>query len=84
MSKHTPGPWRWNVSKLESQTGQMVCRLPEYDHEGPGNKAEQEATQRLLICAPYLLAALQMYVDHGDCAQASVMARAAIAKAEGK
>ncbi len=59
--KHTEGPWRFDgTGKLQGRNGQAVCTLPNYDaSEGPQDKAEQEATQRLLASAPDLLAALE-------------------------
>jgi hypothetical protein len=96
----TPRPWEWRGNRLTSETGQTVCILPDYDAgDGPHDKLEQEATQRLLHSAPDLLAALVALLDDNpytssdikcECGRfdergtcCHVAARAAIDKAEG-
>lgn len=87
---HTHGPWEWDgVSHLRGEFGQAVCRLPDYHAgEGPEDKAEQEATQRLLRAAPDMLAALveslQALEDYGVSEYRQATARRAIRKARGE
>lgn len=77
MSKHTPGPWR---------TGRKVLRTVYADDKliGVMDRAE-DAT--LAAAAPGLLEALKLYLMAGHKEarhQASVVAKTAIAKAEGE
>jgi len=46
---HTAGPFRWDgVRTLRGKFGQAICRLPDYDREGPTDIAERHANEKLL------------------------------------
>ena len=95
MSKHTPGPWRYDRSNGSPTTGQHMIAgakpgyLAEVRDCGSG---DVQANARLIAAAPDLLDALQAIVkslsdqdDEGliEHAQQMIDARAAIAKATG-
>lgn len=84
---HTIGPFPFHGKKAHA------CIYADYPSVGPEERA-LEANARLIAAAPELLAALKAYLvakpqcecsDHSGCPMASarVLARAAIAKAEG-
>ena len=86
MSKHTPGPWKWDYAvsiKAEAGLVALVYSPPKHDDLG--------ANASLIAAAPDLLAALQSIaaLDDGDNAQLWDFAaefdaaRAAISKAIG-
>jgi hypothetical protein len=96
MSEHTPGPWLPFISETggfaieDSNRSRILCQRADWPHRAQ----ESRANARLIAAAPELLAALKAYLvakpqcecsDHSGCPMASarVLARAAIAKAEG-
>ncbi len=86
MSKHTPGPWRELVTRIDDANGYQICHL---DLHGK-SEAERDANRRLIAAAPDLLENLRQLcellesIGH-DCTPArEVIARAAIKKAEGQ
>ena len=92
MSKHTPGPWRFDGHGVNAADGQRIATLRESLKHSP----EGEATGAALAAAPELLEALRTIarsstgqVDQSDddieAAFAGIHALAlrAIAKAEG-
>lgn len=89
MTTHTPGPWRVGPTHkddsfaIHAQTASVVhCKPFSSSHKSA------EANARLIAAAPDLLAALISLVRASDGHHGSIrerdIARAAIAKAEGK
>lgn len=85
MSKHTPGPWIWDIHGEEvvvaNERLEPVASLPEqWDN--------QEANARLIAAAPELLTELQECVEyikaHGGPRSLVGLAEKAIAKAKGQ
>ena len=83
--KHTPGPWKAGTGWVGTNDNAMICG------DFPGiyrDNGQAEANLRLIAAAPDLLAALiQMLHEYAPLmgsTQAVDVARAAIAKAEGK
>jgi hypothetical protein len=54
-TKHTPGPWRELVTRIDDANGYQLCHL---DLHGK-SEAERDANRRLIAAAPALLSALQ-------------------------
>jgi hypothetical protein len=84
MSKHTPGPWRELVTRIDDANGYQICHL---DLHGK-SEAERDANRRLIAAAPELLSHLKFAVKLLDgfaalrtTAQVEAM-RAVIKKAE--
>lgn len=94
MSKHTPGPWRELVTRIDDANGYQICHL---DLHGK-SEAERDANRRLIAAAPDLLEALKeaepmldamlknitRYLPEYRNMPALAQARAAIKKAEGQ
>lgn len=92
---HTPGPWTARV-KRTGESWWVVAPRPNgqegYLAECVGRQEANEANARLIAAAPDLLAALRVLLGtsecscEGDCVPdcTHVIARAAIAKAEGR
>ena len=91
MSKHTPGPWEVHTAAVNFATtpreseirggNHVVVRLGVMHHE------TAQANARLIAAAPDLLAALQLIANFSNEDVSDMVrdiARAAIAKAEGK
>jgi len=88
MSKHTPGPWKFEDEYVRTASGELIadpyCRPTAETRPG-----EMESNAVLIAAAPELLAALQGYLiatsGNGDpvAAVAEEAARAALAKATG-
>lgn len=51
MSKHTPGPWRKLVTRIDDSSGYQLCHL---DLHGK-SEAERDANAALIAAAPELL-----------------------------
>lgn len=87
MPQHTPGPWE--VVEYEAEEGDFWKEI-EPDVACVRKGREAIANARLIAAAPDLLAALkalakEVFGCYGNAHQAQMdMARAAIAKAEGK
>lgn len=93
MSKHTPGPWRWDGYFLRGADGTTVWD----DGSASGEYGGYDANSpdgHLIEAAPELLEALQLAVDRCPCTVAERLsghlvdcyaphAQLAIAKAEG-
>lgn len=86
--KHTPGPWE--LGYLD-HAGQRVVRQEHIEvctcwHHSVGSiEREMEANARLIAAAPELLEALKLVVTRcGPKSRDGALARAAIAKAEGR
>ena len=85
MSKHTPGPWRELVTRIDDANGYQICHL---DLHGK-SEAERDANRRLIAAAPDLLEALKEALDvciwpSRALSDIHDKASAAIAKAEGE
>lgn len=88
MSKHTPGPWVKGVMSdyvAKSASGEIIAELP----CSKASSEERAANARLIAAAPDLLGALKRAMNElAQCTQGDgcnyCLARAAIAKAEGK
>ena len=88
MSKHTPGPWRFEPHSVDSNYMLIYCS----NTPGEGDNVRGycgAANARLIAAAPDLLEALQRLIESGDVrdageAGALKQARAAIAKATGE
>jgi hypothetical protein len=93
MSKHTPGPWRYWICRVDNRLDP-----PMYDYAQFANPKEhvfrapmlylREADARLIAAAPELLEALKLAVRQNEhdmlmTGEELRNARAAIAKAEG-
>jgi hypothetical protein len=98
MSKHTPGPWKWNKNYhgLDGPRGEAILDYAAYEGMWVPDYAGDwaEANARLIAAAPELLEALQMLLvacdTSDDCQYGTLgtsfvrnIASAAIAKAEG-
>jgi hypothetical protein len=97
MGKHTPGPWHWDgrqagYGSLVSESGAEV--LADIDYEGLNlHGDDKEADACLIAASPDLLEACRKLVEAEDANSpldrnmmkddAVILARAAIAKAEG-
>ena len=90
-AKHTPGPWRLDnrgTTYIVDKPGdgyitRDICRMD----SSTMSAFHQEGNARLIAAAPDLLEALKMYLiaGHKEARRAaSVVAKAAIAKAEGR
>jgi hypothetical protein len=87
---HTPGPWRADCggsgnqrggfSVTAANDGVVICGRMGWPHCAD----ESEANARLIAAAPDLLAACKALVEGEYDAPVMPMARAAIAKAEGR
>ncbi|HSG19548.1 MAG TPA: hypothetical protein VLA31_02160 [Burkholderiaceae bacterium] len=92
MSKHTPGPWRPRngIVLADSHKGTHCSDEDIAFYGGPlvCESIRTDANARLIAAAPDLLEALkamlEYYGSHTACVECQDMARAAIAKAEGK
>jgi hypothetical protein len=82
MSEHTKAPWRRTGINIHGPRHEPIAQMSQASLL-PGSIAEQEANARLIAAAPDLYAACVALVN-GDDMDAMNMARAAIARAEGK
>lgn len=88
-TKHTPGPWTVSKSGVSVDAGPTGPRIRQ---ERGAPDEELRANASLIAAAPDLLAAVKallIVAEHGECEamhpdEADHMARAAIAKAEGR
>lgn len=90
-TRHTPGPWRAlgatvypDRDCLETLAALAICKRRQ--HAPTIRKAEAEANARLIAAAPELLTLARYAVDNPefDSERFDMMARTAIAKAEGR
>ena len=86
-SKHTPGPWVvdpcWDILGNTDDGNGMVCQIT----TDAVPRAEAEANARLIAAAPDLLEALRAIIEDRYAQKLGILkllARAAIAKAEGQ
>ncbi len=87
MSAHTPGPWATDGLTvyprmiLDAKIQPRICKVDSF-HTGGGDR---ESNARLIAAAPELLEALRKAERHcPPNSEAEILARAAIAKSEGK
>jgi hypothetical protein len=85
MSKHTPGPWRYeefgpNVI-IKATKNPMLSVVHSLYHE---SREQMEANACLIAAAPELLEALEIALDCAGDAWWAEKAEAAIAKAKGE
>lgn len=89
-AKHTPGPWRIAGKMIDSDSHAVVARVFNEVRDPILSNvplATMAANARLIAAAPELLEALEIYLMAGHKEarrEASVIAKAAIAKATGK
>lgn len=88
-NKHTPGPWEVSGSEIRSQSEQIIIAGTYY--VGTARRGQVEANARLIAAAPDLLTSLKALLPEGwgdddtmDHMPGVKLARAAIAKAEGR
>lgn len=87
---HTPGPWvvgdRYTKCGVYTEKGDIVANThgsySSYDREK--QIAEQDANALLIAAGPDMLMALRDIERYSECDMARKVARAAIAKAEGR
>lgn len=84
---HTPGPWEVSMGEdVRAENGRWVAKMYSQGSISDAARivAESEANARLIAAAPELLAALKGMLDPDGYTPVLAIARAAIAKAEGK
>ena len=86
MSKHTPGPWKWEEGYfgLNGKGGQKVLHFE--DHEGlylDATNEQQHANARLIAAAPVMLEALEEIAAIAASLKISLLVTKAIWAAKG-
>ena len=72
MSKHTPGPWKFEIlwagfSAIRGRDGQLIFGVAAGDNSERRPKLEIEANARLIAAAPDLLEALRQMLAAFQC-----------------